>query len=227
MTGEYSSESSEHTVLPVSLRQLGRLALLVGTPLLLAIAFRVHPHAHGDVGHTVMPLVDTWLSLHLVLLPLLGVLGVCFAVLLRGYTGLVATAGRIGTVIYLVCYLAFEAIVGIATGVLLREARTLPPTQREGVEAAVQVFFDASATGVVPLVTLLGTIGAIIAIAAIAILLRSSGASLVPVVCLGGAPVALVAHGTGTTDVLGMVLFAVGTMWLELCWKRSGDRRVK
>lgn len=229
VTDEHASEGvgEDRSGLPVSLRRFGRGVLLVGTPLLLAIAFRFHPHAHGNVAETVMPVADAWLALHLALLPLLGALGICFAVLLDGYAGAVATVGRIGTAVYLVCYLTFEAIVGIATGILLREARTLPPAQREGADAAVQAFFDAPATGIVPLVTLLGTVGALVAIAAIAILRRRAGAPLVPVVCLSGAPVALVAHGTGTTDVLGMVLFAVGTAWLELRRDRPGDRRVE
>lgn len=199
--------------------------LLVGTPVLLATVFAFHPHAHGHVADTVMPVVDTWLYLHLLLLPLLGSLGVCFAALLRGRAGPVATVGRIGTAVYLVCYLAFEAIVGIATGLLLREARTLPPAQREGAEAAVQGFFDAPTTGVVPLLALIGTLGAVVAVAAVAILLRRSDTPLVPVACLGGAPVALVAHGSGLVDTLGMALFAVGTAWLELRRNRSGGRQ--
>lgn len=224
VTSEYSNESGGRTAIPVSLRRFGRLLLFIGTSLLLAITFWFHPHAHGNVADTLMPVIDTWLTLHLALLPLLGLLGVCFAVLLRGYTGLIVTVGRIGTVVYLVGYITFEAIVGIATGILLREAGTLPPNQQEGVEVAVQAFFDAPVTGIVPLVTLIGTLGAVVSVASIAILLRRSGAPLIPVACLGGVPVALVAHGTGSIDVLGMVLFAAGIAWLELGWSRPEGR---
>jgi len=217
VTSEYSNESGGRTAIPVSLRRFGRLLLFIGTPSLLAITFWFHPHAHGNVADTLIPVIDTWLTLHLALLPLLGLLGVCFAVLLSGYTGLIATVGRIGTVVYLVGYIAFEAIVGIATGILLREAGALPPNQQDGVEVAVQAFFDAP---VILAVTLIGTLGAAVSIASIAILLRRSGAPLLPVACLGGVPIALVAHGSGTIDVLGMVLFAAGAAWLELRWSR-------
>lgn len=203
MTSEYPNESGGRTAIPVSLRRFGRVLLFIGTALLLAIIFWFHPHAHGNVADTLMPVIDTWLTLHLALLPLLGSLGVCFAVLLSGYTGLIVTVGRIGTVVYLVGYITFEAIVGIATGILLREAGTLPPNQQEGVGVAIQAFFDAPVTGIVPLVTLIGILGAVVSVASIATLLRRSGAPLLPIACLGGVPVALVPTELGLSTWLG------------------------
>lgn len=221
MTEEHSGESIASAETGVAVRRLGRRLCLVGTPLLLAITLWFHPHTHANVADSLTPIVDTWMLVHLVLLPLFGSLGVCLFLLLDGFSGPIATIGRIGTAIYFVCYIAFEAIAGIATGLLLREARTFPPAQQEGIAAGVQVFFDGSATDIVPLLAVLGTVGALLAVVAIAALYRRSGAPLGPVVLLGGVPLALVGHGGGTVDVIGMVLFAIGTAWLERDRNRS------
>ncbi|MDJ1430580.1 hypothetical protein [Halostagnicola sp. A-GB9-2] len=210
-----------------SLKLVGRWLLLLGTPIALAAVLWFHPAAGEEVYSNLEPVADTWFYIHILLLPLFGLLGVVLYVLLAGYRGTTATIGRIGIAGYLVCYIAFESIAGIATGILLRESQNLSTEQQEGVEAVLQVIFTEPINGVVGVLALLGTIGILLAVVAIGVVLRRSGAPLVPLVLLGGAPIAIVAHGSGLADVIGMVLFATGVAWLEFGWTSTDETEFK
>lgn len=214
----YSTATAETAETPAPSRRPGRWLLLLATPILLGGLFLIHPDGSGGLAG-LLPLEDTWLFLHVAMLPLLGLLGVVFYVLLDGYTGTVATVGRAGVATYMTFYVAFEAIAGIATGLLVHEAHALPAEQREGVAAAV----DALAAPSMALGAL-GILGALVAVVAIGTLLRRSGAPLVPVVLLGGAPFATVFHAGTPLDAIGMGLFLVGVAWIELRWRTDDDQ---
>lgn len=205
--------------LPVSSsRRLGRWLLLTGTPVLLGALFLIHPDGSGGLDG-LLPVGETWLFLHVAMLPLLGLLGMSFYLLLAGYSGTTALVGRAGVAIYVTFYTAFEAMLGVATGLVTHEAQTLPAEQQAGVAAAVDALTVPSmALGV------LGSLGALTAVVAAGLLLRRSGAPLIPVVLLGGAPLATVFHAGTPLDAIGMGLFLVGVAWLELGWRRSDDR---
>lgn len=195
--------------------RLGRWLLLLGTPLLLGALFLIHPDGSGGFDG-LLPIGDTWLLLHVVLLPLLGLLGVSFYMLLQGHAEPLATLGRAGVAIYLTFYIAFEAIAGIAPGLLVQGGHTLPTGQQEGIAAAMDAL-------VVPSMVLgiVGSFGAFVAVVSAGVLLRRSGAPLLPVVMLGGAPIATVFHGGTPLDAVGMGLFFVGIAWLELAWRQE------
>jgi hypothetical protein len=195
-----------------------RRLLLIGPPVLLGILFFIHPDGSG--GHeTLLSVGDTWLFLHVAMLPLLGLFGGSLFLLLDGYAGPVATIGRVGVGIYLTFYVAFEAIAGVVTGLLTHKAHTVPAEQQAGVAAAIDSL-------VVPSLMLgfVGTVGAFIAVISIGILLRRSGAPLLPVFLLGGAPLATLFHSGTPIDAIAMFLFVGGIVWLELRWQRDDER---
>lgn len=201
-----------------SSRPIGRWLVLFATPLLLGATLWFHPGGGEDTYASLVPVLDAWVTVHVLLLPLFGLLGVSLYLLLDGYDGRVATVGRAGVATYLVCYVPFEAIAGLTTGLVIREAETLRPEQREGAAQAVQAI---TADPVVLALALGGTAGAVVAVGAIAVLLRSSGAPLAPVVLLAGVPLTVVAHGGTRADAVGMALFFVSVAWIELGWRRS------
>lgn len=188
---------------------LGRWLLLVGTPVLLGALFLIHPDGSGGLAG-LLPVSETWLYLHVAMLPLLGLLGASFYALLGQETGTVATVGRAGVLVYMTFYLAFEAIAGIANGLLVHEAQGLAAAQQEGVAVAIDALtVPAVALGVV------GSLGALGAVIAIGVLRRRAGAPLVPILLLGGAPLATVFHAGTPLDALGMAAFLTGVVWLE------------
>lgn len=222
MTDEYRDGAVDRAAASTGRRRVVRLLLLVGGPLLLGAAFAVHPHGGVELLDASRTAVDRWFRYHLVLLPLLGLLGVCLSVLLADFEGTVAVVGRAGTAVYLVCYVAFEAIAGIGTGIVVREARAFSGAQRAAAAAVVEGI--ATEPAVIAL-ALLGTAGGLLAVVALGLSLRRAGAPLVPVILLGGAPLAMVGHGGGYVDVFGMLLFTAGVAWLELLWRRASDSR--
>lgn len=192
-----------------------RLALLLGTSVLLGVLFLVHPDGSGGLD-SLLPVADLWLSLHVAMLPLLGLLGVSFYVLLAEHDGTLATVGRVGVAVYATFYVAFEAIAGVASGLLATGAGPLAPAQQAGVATAYEQFLVPSVT-----LGLIGSLGAIVAVVAAGVCLRRAGAPVVPVVLLGGAPLATVFHGGTPLDAFGMAAYLVGVAWLELGY--SGD----
>lgn len=195
-----------------------RRLLLIGPPVLLGILFFIHPDGSGGI-ETLLSMGDTWLFLHVAMLPLLGLFGGSLYLLLDGYTGPVATIGRVGVGIYLTFYVAFEAIAGVVTGLFTHEAHTMPAEQHTGVAAAIDSLFVPSL-----MLGFLGTVGTFIAVISIGILLRRSGAPLLPVVLLGGAPLATLFHGGTPIDALAMFLFVGSIVWLELRWQRDEEK---
>ncbi|MDG5821203.1 hypothetical protein [Natronococcus sp. A-GB7] len=199
---------------------LGRWLLLAGTPAALGAVLWAHPH--GGAYETVATAADAWLAVHLLLLPLFALLGAVVYVLLAGFSGRTATIGRFGVAVYVVFYTAFEAIAGIATGLVVRGTGSLSGTEQAGAVAA----YDAIVTSpVVGVLALLGVAGMLVAVAALALELRRAGAPILPVASLAGVPIAIVGHGGTPIDAVGMGVFLIGVVWLEFGWRRRVDYR--
>lgn len=193
-----------------------RWLVLLGTPIALGAVLAVHPHGGENLYESLAPVADQWFYVHVALLPLFGLLGVSVYLLLSEYTGRVATIGRIGVAVYLVTYLAFEAIAGLATGLLVRSGQGLSSEQQAGVAAAL----EATATDpLVAALALIGSVGITVSAVALGVLLRRSGAPLVPVLLLAGIPLIVVGHGGGYADVLGAAMVTLGVGWLEFGWR--------
>lgn len=217
-TAEYPVREQEH---PTPIRLAVRRLVLLGTPLATAavLSFHLFETFNDGVYSHVSPVVDTWLAVHLLFLPLLGLLAISLYFLLASYQGLTAAIGRVGIAMFAVFYIAMEAINGIAVGVLVREGQALTAEQQAGVAAVVEaVFYDPIVGGgTVSLLAVLGVLGYLIAVSAIAVVLRRAGAPLVPIALLVGSFIAILTHA-GPTGVVGMAMFFVGVVWLELRW---------
>src|SRR5215211_5863268 len=90
-----------------------RRLLLIGTPLVLASLMIVHQL----IEQFERPVA--FLALHLLLLPLFALMGVAIWVLLEGIGGAAAWAARVAAFLFLVGYVALDAISGIAASAIL------------------------------------------------------------------------------------------------------------
>lgn len=219
MTTRPSTTHTDDTGRSSAVRRGVRWLVLVGTPVALAAVALVHPHAGEHAYGNVRPVADAWFRVHLLLLALYGSLGVGLYLLLVRYRGRVATIGRVGVAVYLVTHTAYESVVGIGTGVVLRGARGSVVDDSAGVEAAVSAIFGSPT---VVALALVGAVGCLVAVVAIAVLSRRAGASTPPLALLLAAPVGLVAH-SGLAGALSMLLFGVGVAWLELAGVAPGQ----
>ena len=149
----------------VRLPKSPRRVLLLLPPLLLAVLETLHPQPEPTVQ--AMLDVATWFAVfHAIQLVLIGL--VALSVLLLADTlGMANTwAIRLGLGMFLVFFSAYDTLAGIGTGLAMRSARELSPTQQEGVLAVVQ---DWPGLGPPFALSILGTLGWVIAVGALAI----------------------------------------------------------
>jgi hypothetical protein len=101
----------------VGLPDFARRLLLIGTPLVLVPLMILHQ------------LIDqferpgAFLALHLVLLPLFALMGAAIWALLDGVGGAAAWGARVAAFVFLVGYVALDAISGVAASAMPRERR--------------------------------------------------------------------------------------------------------
>jgi hypothetical protein len=128
--------------------RLNLLELVVlAVPLLWVVVAILHPGGVGDEPAPYAGIADDankWIFVHfsqLVLTPLLG-LGVWM--LLDGVQSVAATVARAFLVVWMVFFSAFDAIAGIAVGVLTRHANSLVGQEKEAVVGAIDFLFQDS-----------------------------------------------------------------------------------
>jgi hypothetical protein len=116
--------------------------VLLAAPLLWLMPALLHPL--GDPYAGIADETDRWLFVHLAQLALVPFLGALVWMLLAGLESAAARVARAALVAWVAFFSAFDAVAGIATGVLSRHANSLTGEEREGVIAAVDYLFDDS-----------------------------------------------------------------------------------
>jgi hypothetical protein len=111
-----SDTNPEDTMTNVWLRRV----LLVAPPLVLAVVLLWHPPGGDDVYEGVRNDVEAWMLVHTVFLIFIPLLGLAGFLLVSGLTGRAATVSRVGLLLFLVFYTAYEVTVGVGTGILGR-----------------------------------------------------------------------------------------------------------
>ena len=87
--------------------------LAAAIPVLWIVAALMHPQDQTTANN------GTWLAVHIAQLALAPLLGIFIWLLLRPLQGTAASVGRIAIVLWIALFSAFDAIAGIATGVLI------------------------------------------------------------------------------------------------------------
>ena len=125
------------------LLQFGALA----APLLWVALAVLHPGGTGDEPAPYEGIADDankWIFVHFSQLVLTPLLAVGVWMLLDGIQSVAATVARASLVVWMVFFSAFDAIAGIAVGVLTRHANSLAGEQREAVIGAIDFLFQDS-----------------------------------------------------------------------------------
>jgi hypothetical protein len=109
-----------------------------------------------------------WLLLHILQLPLFALLGLTVLWMLPAQ-GRASQVSRYALGVYLVLYPAFDALVGIGSGILLQHRATLPAASQAVLDPAIgRLFFDPSSAafliaGVASMAWTVGVVAAAIA----------------------------------------------------------------
>lgn len=187
--------------------------VLLAAPLLWLAPAILHPM--GDPYAGIADETDRWLFVHIAQLVLVPFVGALVWVLLAGLESAAARVARAALVLWLVFFSAFDAIAGIATGVLSRHANGLAGEERDGVVAAIDYLFDDSSL-VGGGFSVLGNLGHgswMVAAIAAAVALHRAGAPRAAVIAMSFS-VLFAAH-SGMGAAVGLItLFVAGYLVL-------------
>jgi hypothetical protein len=182
----YSADAT--WTLPLPLRR----ALLLTPPSALAILEVFHPHP--DAGVQAMLDASTWFGwFHVLQLVLTGLVALTVLLLAADFDRANAWSTRLGIGAFLLFFGAYDTLAGIGTGLAMRSARELPAAQQEGVFAVVK---DWPGIGPVFALSIVGTLGWVVALGTLALAARRLGAprpewitlALAAVLLMGGHP---------------------------------------
>jgi hypothetical protein len=196
----------------MDLRLASRRLLLIGTPLVLASLMIVHQL----IDQFERPLA--FLALHLLLLPLFALMGVAIWVLLEGIGGAVAWAARVAAFLFLVGYVALDAISGMAASAILASGA---PWSAEATRALF-----ASGPAAIP--TTVAVLAWRVSVLLGAWALYRTGRPLAPLVLLVATALWLNQNHGGVRGMVVFGGFAVAAAWLEFFpggLRRRGWRR--
>ena len=115
---------------------------LLAAPLLWLVPAFLHPMGEPYAG--IADEADMWIFVHVAQLVLMPFLAAGVWMLLDGLQSVAAWVARSALVLWLVFFSAFDAVAGIATGVLTRHANSLTGDEQEGVVAAIDFLWAES-----------------------------------------------------------------------------------
>jgi hypothetical protein len=190
-----------------------RRVFLVATPLALAVVLWWHPAGGENVYEDVRDDVGAWLFVHTVFLLFIPLLGLATYLLLNGLRGWAAALSRVAVIFFLVFYTAYEATVGVGTGILVDYANGLPAAEQGAVADAIQ---DLNRNPILadPSISLvLGAAGWIVAMVAAATAFRRAGAGWPVTLLIGFA--ALFAVHPPPVGPIGLFCFAAAAVLTE------------
>lgn len=187
-------------------------AVMLAAPVATALIIAGHPHDPAtaqDLGH----LTDRYVWIHVALLFALPLLGFTVWKLLESTSGQAADFARISLVFAMVFYAAFDSLVGIAGGLLSREALALGEASAPGAEALVARWLEIPMP--LPIISTIGTASWTVALLAAAVAHHRAGSPRLAVI---GLALAGPLFGFGHPLVFGLIGMAgllVAVVYLE------------
>jgi hypothetical protein len=198
-----------------------RRALLVVPPLVVAGVLWIHPtDQEATIYGSVRDQIGPWLTVHLVLLVGFPLLALATYVLLDGLVGRAATVARVSLLFFLAFYTAYEAIVGLATGIAAEFANGLEGAAQGGAAAAIE---ELNRHWIVNAAVAIGSVAWIVAMVATAVAVRRIGVRW-PALALLGVAGAFVMHPPPIGPV-ALVAFAAAATLVEHARRRSDAAR--
>jgi hypothetical protein len=187
---------------------LFRRVVLFGGPLGYILLGLVHPMGDLEVGDA----AGFYIFLHVVQPLLIALIACGLWLLVDGLESRAATVVRYSLIAYLILYSMFDAVAGIATGLIVQEANGMSAAD----QAAVQRMMDGIGEHPVLVAMWIGAgLSWLIPAAAAAIAIRHLVPRWITAAIVLGAIVFAVGHPFPPGPI-GMALYLVGILWLEL-----------
>jgi hypothetical protein len=186
------------------------------TALALGVLLLFHPQSDGRLYDGLTGDVTRWLVVHLGLAVLAGAMGLAAYVLVDGLDGRAATISRRALPVFVVFFIAWEATLGIGTGILVDVTNGLPAVDRPPVADAIEDYF---ASPILFALSIIGNGAWVVAMVAAAIAFRRAGASR-PVTLLVACSSLFVMHDAGPIGAIGLACFAAAAVLVDRSRRR-------
>jgi hypothetical protein len=196
----------------------GRILVMFGTPLAFAITGFLHLVPAGDAPDSYTGLRDhagLWIAIHVVQLLLILLLAVAVYWLTEGLTSTAARISRVALLPYLVFYSAFDAVVGLSNGLVVKYGSELPPGEQAVLTGASDALADLVHQPVPLTMYLIGTLSWAVAVIAAAVALSRAGAPRTATIPLGLAGVIGAVDHAAPFGPVAMLLFIIAAFVLS------------
>ncbi len=197
-----------------------RKVVLFGVPLVLGLLELGHPAfmPRDDIFEIVAPIAVWWTALHVAQIPLFALLGLAVFLLVRDLEGRAAQVSRAAIAVFVVVYPAFDAAVGVSSGVLLQNLPTLGPDQRAILQPAFHALFWGPITG---LLAIVGSASWLVALLAAAWAWRRADAPRLAIVLLAVCGLLLAVSHIRPFGPLACLSFLIAAVLIERAPGRS------
>ena len=189
-------------------------AFIIGMPIAWAVLLLFHPGGEGDQVYSDLDGDGTrMLVVHVGTMVFIPLMAVAVYLLVRGIESTAARVSRIALIPFVVFYIAWEALQGIATGILVDELSALPEAERGVGADLIQGFAESPLARDFGVFSAIGSLALILATIAAGIALRDAGAPRWAPALFGFAGLLITAHPPpfGPT---GLVLFVLAVVLL-------------
>lgn len=187
------------------------LAFVVGVPVAWGILLLFHPLDGNSFYDVIDGNVTAWVTVHIgmgIFVPLFA--GVV-VLLLRGVKSTAATVSRIGLAVFAVLYAAWELLLGAGTGILTKQVNALPEEQQAVGADLVESYAES---GVIMVLSVLGSLGLGVAMIGAAIALRGAYGLGWPAIVLMLLSLPLIAIHEPPFGPAGLTIFIVAVLLL-------------
>jgi hypothetical protein len=184
-----------------------QIAFAMGVPLAWAVLLWFHPDVPpDDVYGGLRDETTAYIVVHVGTLIFIALLAVVLYMLVKDLPGRAARIARIAVIPFVVCYGAWEAVIGLAVGALAQHANDSPASDRPAMADAMQSLGDNAIVGEAGVLVSVGALAWVVAVIAAAVAFRGVGAPLVACVLLGLS--AIVVSHPPPIGPIGLVFFA-------------------
>jgi hypothetical protein len=192
----------------------GEAAFLIGVPIAWAVLLLFHPGGEGKDIYADLDGDGTRMQVvHVGMLFFIPLMALAVYMLLRGIESTAARVSRIGLLVFVAFYSAWEALQGIANGVLVDKVSALPAADQGGGADLIQEFAESPFARDFGVFAVIGSVALVVAMIAAGVALRDTGAPRWTPAVFGVAGFLITGHPPPYGPI-GLLIFAVAVALL-------------